>query len=350
LAGWSLGPVTVKSPVYLTTALFWIYITGTSGLWKITGVVVALMKVYAPVALLLLTSIAIMLLPGPGMYDQGTAALIAERVGFREGWRNHASVVELMTGFFAMAGLVSADWGGSTRRRLDVVLGGLAGVVLAASWTAIMSLLVVAGAIARVRYEVALWPSHDTSPLTFRWGIYYGIGGIPGGAILILFGLAALAPACYSAWVYGQKLSTHWPLMGPTGWTWIGGAIAIALGATSYASQIEWIFFGMGVVFAPVVGALAADWVRQRGEWAGVRPGVNRAGLIAWGAGLGIAVAVEVGRADSLESAPWWYSSAICGFVASFACYSLLVRMGHEALAMSLSPHEAGQSSPVVEV
>ena len=38
---WNLGPIVVKSPVYLCTAVFWIYITGTAGLWKMPGVVVA---------------------------------------------------------------------------------------------------------------------------------------------------------------------------------------------------------------------------------------------------------------------------------------------------------------------
>ena len=63
LAGWHLGPVDVKSPVYLCTALFWIYITGTAGLLRLTGVIVALMRVYAPIALLLLTAVALWLLP-----------------------------------------------------------------------------------------------------------------------------------------------------------------------------------------------------------------------------------------------------------------------------------------------
>ena len=118
-----------------------------------------------------------------------------------------------MTGFFAMAGLVSVDWGARVERRRDLVLGGLTGIVLAASWTAIMSLVVVAGAVARVRAEGDRFAASVDGPfrLSFRWAVFNGIGGVPGGAILILFGLAALAPACYSAWVYGQKLSTHWP-------------------------------------------------------------------------------------------------------------------------------------------
>ena len=39
------------------------------------------------------------------------------------------------------------------KRRRDVVLGGLTGIVLAASWTAIMSLVVVAAAVVRLGNE-----------------------------------------------------------------------------------------------------------------------------------------------------------------------------------------------------
>ncbi len=63
LSGLDLGPIALKSPVFLCTALFWIYITGMSSLWRLTGVVVALMRVYAPVALLLLTATALWFLP-----------------------------------------------------------------------------------------------------------------------------------------------------------------------------------------------------------------------------------------------------------------------------------------------
>ena len=311
------GPIVVKSPVYLCTAVFWIYITGTAGLWKLPGVVVALMRVYAPVALLLLTVVALSMLPKVGSSSLENAAMIVEKTGFAGGWRRHDSVLQLMTGFFAMAGLASVDWGARAKRRRDVVLGGLTGIVLAASWTAILSLLVVAGAVAQIRNEDTWSWSDDPFRLTFRWAVFYGIGGVTGGAILILFGLAALAPACYSTWVYGTKLSTHWPRLGQSGWTWIGGAIAFVLGATSYASQIEWTFSLMGDVFAPAIGAIVGDWLRSRGVWAGLRPGVNASGIVAWGAGLCVALVLEVNSAYNPGSSPWWQSTAISGFVAA---------------------------------
>ena len=100
------------------------------------------------------------------------------------------------------------------------------------------------------------------------------------------------------------------------------------LGATSIASRLEWIFFVMGVVFAPAVGAMAGDWLRQRGRWAGARPGFHRAGVFAWGAGLATGVAGEVGRVSSPEVAPWWYSSAIERFRRIVRCVRAIVPRG----------------------
>src|SRR5205823_1487589 len=135
----------------------------------------------------------------------------------------------------------SVDWGAASRRGRDVVLGGLAGIVLAASATASLALLVVAGAVGRLRVADRLGEAGvgDPPPLSFRWAVGYGIGGIPAGVILILFGLATLAPACWCAWVYSRRFAAHWPGIHRFNWTWIGGAIAFLLIATSWASRLE---------------------------------------------------------------------------------------------------------------
>ncbi|MFI5458805.1 MAG: hypothetical protein ACHRXM_25535 [Isosphaerales bacterium] len=344
LAGWHLGAVDVKSPVYLCTALFWIYITGTAGLLRLTGVIGALMRVYAPIAMLLLTAVALWLLPGLVSYSREDAVTIAENAGFLDSRRGHDSALQMILGFFAMASLTSVDWGARVRGRRDLVLGGLTGIVVAASWTAWMSLVVVAGAIARISHQGGWFAERDDPfRLSFRWAVFHGIGGVPAGAILILFGLAALAPACYSVSVYGEKLSIHWPRLRQLGWTWIGGAVAFALAATSNASRLELIFTAMGDLFAPAAGAIAGDWLSQRGDWSGLRQGVNRAGAIAWGAGFGVALALEVDRVFDPASAQWWQPTAICGFVTSLVVYWLLARLGRVRPTVALSQREIGQ-------
>jgi cytosine permease len=342
LRSWDLGVIVIKSPVYLCTALFWIYITGTAGLWKLPGVVVALMRVYAPVALLLLTAVVLLIFSNDRAYNLGGAATFVEIAGFTDRFRGHPSAVQLITGFFAMAGLASGDWGARVQRRSDVVLGGLTGIVVTASSTAIMSLLVVSGVLAQLAGEDPWQWSDDSYSLSFRWAVYHGMGGVPGGAILILFGLAALAPACYSAWVYGEKLSIHWPRLGRSAWTWIGGAIAFVVGALSHANRLECAFSAMGDVFGPAVGAIAGDWVRNRGVWAGIHPGANRTGLVAWGAGLSVALVLEIDAAYFPGSVPWWRSTSICGFVASSIVYCVWAMLVRDRPAATIRPHEIG--------
>ena len=57
------GPFLLKSPVFLGTAIFWIWTTRKAIMMRLSGVVVALMKVYAPSAVLLLTATAIWGIP-----------------------------------------------------------------------------------------------------------------------------------------------------------------------------------------------------------------------------------------------------------------------------------------------
>jgi len=345
LAGWRLGPIEVKSPVYLCTALFWVFITGMASLLRLTGVIVALMRIYAPVALLLLTAVALWLLPSLGSYRLEDAVQIAENTGFYHRWREHDSAMPMILGFFAMAGLLSVDWGAAVRGRRDLVLGGLTAIVLAASWTAGMGLVIVAGAVARLAHQGAWFVASGDDPfaLSFRWAVFHGIGGVPAALILILFGLAALAPACYSVWVYGQKLSIHWPRLRRSRWTWIGGAVAFVLAATSCVNRLELVFSAMGDLFAPAVGAIAGDWLRQRGGWSGLRPGVNRTGVIAWGAGFGVALVLELDRVGSHGSTEWRQPTAIYAFVTSLVVYWLLARLGRERPAIALSQQEIGQ-------
>ena len=92
-------------------------------------------------------------------------------------------------------------------------------------------------------------------------------------------------------------------------------------GRDSCADRLEWIFSAMGDVFAPAVGAIAGDWLRNRGLWPGIRPGLNRTGLVAWGAGFGVALILEVDDICNPGSAPWWQSTSICGFVAAAVVY-----------------------------
>src|SRR5262249_21740334 len=146
--------------------------------------------------------------------------------------------------------------------------------------------------------------------------VFHGLGGRVAGAILILFGLAALAPACYSAWVFCWRLWAHWPRIRRVYWTWwIGGGLAFVLIASSWASGLETIYRVMGLVCAPAVGAIVGDFVRQKGGWSGIREGVNPAGMLAWAAGCGVQPVVALGLMAAAKVPRWLPPAPITGFV-----------------------------------
>ena len=120
------------------------------------------MRVYAPVAALASDrgrALATSRLGYISPRGRGERSRLVDR--FRGiAWRGHDSVVQLIIGFFAMAGLVSVDWGARVERRRDVVLGGLTGIVLAASWTA----------IACRRHRGYGWPGWPGEPVVPRSG------------------------------------------------------------------------------------------------------------------------------------------------------------------------------------
>ena len=151
LGRWELGPFSLKTPVFLLTAAFWIFITGSASLLRLIAVIAALMKIYAPVALFLLTAAAIWVAPGLGDYRVEDAVVVANRSGPVDGGATILGPSRSSPASSPCSGCRA--WTGVPRplRRRDVTVGGLAGIVLAGSWTAIMALLVVAGALGRLR-------------------------------------------------------------------------------------------------------------------------------------------------------------------------------------------------------
>jgi hypothetical protein len=350
LSNWSAGAIELRAPVFLCTALFWIYITGTASLLRLTGVIVALMRVYTPIALLLLTAVAAWFLPGLFGHTFTSQLVAANGSAAAASGRSGYSAVQLACGYFAMAGLLGVDWGAVARRKSDLVLGGVTGVVLAGSWTACMSLIILVGAASKLAAENVQYAPAPGGfvPLSFRWAVFHGTGGIAAGVILILFGLAALAPACYSCWVYGQRLSTHWPGLRQSAWTWIGGLAAFVIVAASWASHLGSLFSAMGDVFAPLIGAMLGAAARRRGRRLALRPGTNLAGVLSWAAGCGASFALEGALSLKPAIAAYAEPTALFGFLVAAISYPLLASVGLErpAAEFPIEVDRAGTEPP----
>lgn len=353
LEPWQIGPLELRGPLFLATALFWIFVTGMAALLRLNSVIAALMKVYSPFATVLLTVCALWLARGAAGFDP--AAALAALGPDRES--TGSSMFATATGFFAVAGLMAVDWGAASARRRDVVIGGLAGIALAGAWTAIMSLVVVAGAVARLQGVHLDNPANvPTAPvLSFRWAIQGGLGGGPAAIVLVLFGLAALAPACFSSYIFTRKLFARWPGVRRIDWAWIGCTAGFLLVVTRWPGRLESVADVMGLVFAPVVGTLAGDWIAQRGRWAGVRVGINPAGVAAWAAGVLAQPALDVLAERGLLPFEFLLASPVAGFVVSAGAYLLFAALGMEepSTPVEIAPvgsseHEIIAGSPVV--
>src|SRR5437763_16084807 len=92
----------------------------------------------------------------------------------------------------------------------------------------------------------------------------------------------------------------------------------------------------MGLVFAPAVGAMAGDFLSQRGGWAGLRGGINPPGVIAWVAGLVIPLALGMAATVNPRAGGWLPPAPIVGFPTAALLYGLLaaIRLGRPSLPL----------------
>jgi cytosine permease len=347
---WCLGPLVVQSPVVLLTALFWIYVITVVCRLRMAGVIFALMQVYTPVALLLLGVTALLASPGLPSFAAAKESLAQlDPALMSQVEPSGAHLFQLIFGGFALSGLMGVEWGMTVSKRRDVRIGGWIGIILAGTFCAIMALLTVAGALGLSTPGVLQTAGElPAIPLSFHWAVLVGIGGIKGGAILNLFGLATLAPGCYSAWIFRERISTHWPAIRRRVWTRIGGLLAFVLIATSQAGRLELIFNLMGAIFAPAVGALVADALRQKGQWHGVRRGWNLAGLWAWGLGVAVGLVPVIGALVNWGATRWFQPATLYALFTSAGLYLALAALGLERpLVLLPEPVAEGTPKPV---
>jgi len=345
LKPWQLGGLTLKPPIVLLTACWWVFITRLAGK-SFAHVISTLMKVYTPTALGLLTLTMVVSLSGVSPYRTGGSGDLAT---FPVGFESDAilpalRLIHLIFGFFAMAGLMAADWGRTVNTERDVRLGGTVGVALTCFLTASLALLTVAGSIGGLSLAGSSEPiggaDLEALPFTFTRAVDRTIGGPPAGWILALFGMATLAPACYSAWNFTHQFFRLVPSVSRKTWAWIGAVAGFALFATYSVENTESIFTIMGAVFAPAVGCIAADFQRKRGQWTDVRQGLNPAGVLAWMLGLTVGLIPEFGRWFSYAGAARFQPASLIAFASAFLAYQVLAALGLESKSMPMPRRE----------
>lgn len=339
----SLRPVLVsgapmKPPLVLATALFWCVATALVSL-KFVRWIAFLMQFFPIFPAILLGGSMLAMLGGlrdfvPSGVDPRTSAMIPEAEGSGMAF---LLTLQWVFAFAALSGLVGADWGSGSTSPRDVRLGGWVGLALAPAVVSALALIAIAGhrgsldasteprdpRMARVVIEDA--PGNPAGPEapgdTFRAVLAGGFDRRVSCVMLLVFGLASLAPACYASFVFGERFVAIGPGISKFTWTMMGTSTAWLLIVGGWSDRPETVFNVLGAVFAPAAGAMAADYRRQKGIWPGPRRGVNPAGMIAWAIGLAVGLAPTIARsplADRLQPA------AVAAFFAAYLAYELI--------------------------
>lgn len=231
------------------------------------------------------------------------------------------AVLQATAGFFATAGAAGADFTTGSRDRRDVTLGGLVGISLAALVAGGFAILTIAGAIGND-------PTIATSDDVFGNAIAQ-VGSLS-KIIAWIFVIACICPTGFCAFLAANSFSTMFPKLPRTGMTLGAGAVGVVLAATGIAANLIGFFLIIGASFGPIIGAMAADYLRH-GKWVGPRKGINLAGYIAWAVGflVGIlGILPGVGFSYGLET--------LMSFVVGFAVYLVLADLGLEPETVEL--------------
>lgn len=333
----SLGGLRLESPLVLTALAFWLFIIAAANGLRLMNVIAALMRVYAPVALALLWVTAAWALwspPSEVSLSPGLTPLIPPDDSLFD-----ARVFQLVFGYFAFAGLMGVEWGSVVKSRKDVKLGGWVGILV--SGTLAITAGLIAATIDPGPRSLSSGMDQDFSTGSLRGAFFRGInaslGGWAAGALLLLFGLAALAPACYASKIFADRCRGHWPMLrgrlgGPLGY-----GLIFALMAFSLAPRLEAIFTIGGALFASTAGVLMVEAIWNRGPERAIRGGWRWPGIAAWLVGALVGLAPLVGA--SIQPA------ALLAFAASALVYGAVVlatsRRSSTATAPLVAPEES---------
>ena len=251
--------------LFLVTSLLWCYASALVGRYLVR-VIAALMNIFPVFPALLLGVTTVLAFGGLRGGNAGVSPRMGTSAAVPTGAFAALVVVQMVFGFFASSGLAAADWGTVARDAKDVRAGGWVGVAMA-SWVVVtLALLTVAGAAAKKGFH---------GPMGYSTAVEALVGGRLAGAMLLVFGLAALAPGCYSAFVFSTRLHETWPGVRRTHWTVLGAGVSWLLVSGGLVARMSDVFTLLGGLVAPAAGALSADYVRSRGVWPGGRVGYN---------------------------------------------------------------------------
>ena len=245
------------------------------------------------------------------------------------------AMIGAIVGFFATAGAAGVDFGMNNRDGRDVNMGGFVGIVLATIFTAGLSVVCVAGAIAK----------GAAAPGEFVLTGAINKASSAGLVTAMSFGLAlsAFPGACFSSFIAANSFKTVMPRINPVLSVAIGTLVSIGLAVSGRAGKLGEVFGIIGASFGPICGAMVADYYLANKRWPGPRAGFNVPGWGAWLLGFIVGI-LPTFTSVKIPAAP------VAAFVVGFAVYWLLSVLGlsSEKLPMPPNTQEPSQPAPVI--
>jgi cytosine permease len=230
-----------------------------------------------------------------------------------------AAMLTYVVGFFATAGAAGVDFGLNSRDQNDVSMGGLIGIALAITFTAGISLLVVAGVYGSMKTGIDAASTSGLSLSSFAL-IPTVLGPDKAKWVMFLLAVAAFPPACFSAFIAANSFKTTLPNVNPFVSVGIGTAVSIVLAITGVVAKAISVFVIIGASFGPICGAMMVDYLLAGGKWTGPRAGFNPAGWIAWALGFVVGILPNLGY--NVPAAP------VAAFVIGAIVYFICAKMG----------------------
>jgi len=357
LRPWVVGGVVLRSPAWIATGAFWAIAAALIGHW-LSRLIAALMNIYPVFLAIALGGLMVWALPGlrefrPSGLDPWTGLAVAEpelTAALR--------VIQYALAFFGTAALAAADWGAASRDGRDVRLGGLVGVGFAAFLIAAVGLIAVAGGVGRRPPSPAMERALDVQsalpqatamrpygsetvdrarrdlveargePYSLLFVLQEGVGGRWGGVALMLFGLGVMAPAVYAPFAFGTRQHGLAPAVPRLAWSLLAAILALPLIAAGAASRAGPLVDVLGALTAPMAGALAADALRNRCRWPGVRRGTSVSGVFAWLSGAVVGLLPTLGPPLHLGAWSRLRLAALGAFAVGFAVNYILTTLG----------------------
>ena len=234
-----------------------------------------------------------------------------------------ALMLDMVLGYFATAGAAGADFGINSRDRRDVSLGGLFGIALAALVAGGLAILGVAGAIGLNSALPVGVASH------FDFSAAIGSVGSAASLVYILFVIALLPCCTFSTFIATNSFSTMLPNAPRSVWAYAAATGGILLAITGVAANLGGFFGLVGATFAPVCGAMTADYLLAGKKWSGPRHGINWAGYAAWIIGCWVGLLDNPGL--HLAPASWQqvdHPAVLYSYIVAFVVYWVLAKAG----------------------